>query len=322
MTKNDIYRKVRMEKGILEDWDCGPLLTKELQIPRVTRLPTRDEIYGKIICIKDYNYETYECIWKYIYYDKKTGIRAEHTVRMGISECEEAINDEESMRNLNQKLNSVKQALVDQVIAEYKKRYYSEVCNMNNQQFDNLLHNVQRLDGNITLEAHGFGYPNIAKIEIPACYLGLLKIDQPEPKKESWIEGLPAVKKVETYNDCVVKVTFIDDTFTKAVCSENDHFDLDVGITICAMKRMLGEKGNQYYNDFIRKVHKVIVENDIAKEKAAKEKAEAKMKRRKIELKKAAKKLKAKEEQIDIQTQAIIRAHDEIEARQKEEGLK
>ena len=97
------------------------------------------------------------------------------------------------------------------------------------------------------------------------------------------------------------------------MCSENDHFDLDVGITVCAMKRMLGEKGNQYYNDFIRHAHKVIVENDKKKEAEAKEKAEARMKRRKAELKKAAKKLKAKEEQIDIHKQAIIRAHAEME---------
>jgi len=316
VTKNDIYKKVRMEKGILEDWDCRSLLTKQFQIP------TRDEIYDKIVGLKNNNYETLEHTRRYIYYDKKTGIRAEHTVRMSILEYEEVFNNAESLGRMQRELNSIKEALVDKVIAEYKKRYYTEVFSMNNQQFDNFMSNVQKLGGNVALEMNSFGYPDFAKIEIPACHLGLLKIDEPEPKKESWIEGLPAVKKVETYNDRVVKVTFIDDTFTKAVCSENDHFDLDVGITVCAMKRMLGEKGTQYYNDFIRKVHKVIVENDIAKEKAAKEKAEAKMKRRKIELKKAAKKLKAKEEQIDIQTQAIIRAHDEIEARQNEEGLK
>ena len=45
----------------------------------------------------------------------------------------------------------------------------------------------------------------------------------------------PAIVNVETYNDCCVKVTFADGTFTKAVCGPNDQFDIDVGITICTM---------------------------------------------------------------------------------------
>lgn len=133
-----------------------------------------------------------------------------------------------------------------------------------------------------------------------------------KPKTE-WLDGLPTVKKVETYNDRVVKVTFIDDTFTKAVCSENDHFDLDVGITICAMKRIFGQNGTRDYNRFIEHVHKVMSANEAKKnaEKAAKELQ--KNKQRKAELKKAAKNLKAREEQIDIYKQAILRAIQEKE---------
>ena len=132
-----------------------------------------------------------------------------------------------------------------------------------------------------------------------------------------WIEGLPAVKKVEVYNNRVVKVTFIDGTFTKSVCSENDIFDLDVGITVCAMKRLLGtssENATREYNRFMNHVHSVMEKNTLKELAEEAGKAKEKAKKRKAELKKAAKKLKAKEEQIDIQKQAIIRAQKEMEA--------
>jgi len=145
-------------------------------------------------------------------------------------------------------------------------------------------------------------------------YLGLTT--KAPNNKSKWIEGLPAVKKVETYNQRVVKVTFIDDTFTKSVCSENDHFDLDVSITICLLKRILGTNGDdatRNYNNLMNQVHDVMEKNEKEKLVAQAQKAADKAKKRKIELKRAAKKLKAKEEQIDIQKQAIIRAHQEME---------
>jgi hypothetical protein len=133
--------------------------------------------------------------------------------------------------------------------------------------------------------------------------------------KPRWTKGLPPVKKVEVYNNRVVKVTFIDDTFTKSVCSENDAFDLDVGITICTLKRLLGtnsDNATKQYSKFIKHVHKVMEENALKEDAEKARKASEKAKRRKIELKKAAEKLKAKEEQIDIQKQAYIRAMREM----------
>lgn len=132
--------------------------------------------------------------------------------------------------------------------------------------------------------------------------------------KHVWTSGLPAVKKVETYNNRVVKVTFIDGTYTKAVCSENDNFDLDMGITICAMKRLLGtnsENATREYNRFIDHVHSVMEKNALEEVAEEARKAKEKSKKRKAELKRAAKKLKAREEQIDIQKQAILRAQKE-----------
>lgn len=132
--------------------------------------------------------------------------------------------------------------------------------------------------------------------------------------KPKWIEGLPAVKKVETYNNRVVKVTFIDNTFTKSVCSENDNFDLDVGITICAMKRLLGtnsKNATREYNKFIDHVHAVMDKNNKEMLEANAQKMIKKNQNRKANLKRAAKKLKAREEQIDIQKEAILRAQKE-----------
>lgn len=119
---------------------------------------------------------------------------------------------------------------------------------------------------------------------------------------------IPLVSKVETYNDRVVKVTFVDGSFTKSVCAENDIFDLDVGITICLMKRWLGKDGNKLYNNMLRDIHKKMESNEKEKEKEAAEKRERKTKQRKAELKKAAKKAKERQEQIDIQKTAMVEA--------------
>lgn len=123
-------------------------------------------------------------------------------------------------------------------------------------------------------------------------------------------DGYPTPKlvKVETYNDRVVKVTFEDGSFTKSVCSDNDTFDLDVGITICILKRAMGKDGHKLYNNMMRDIHKIMDENEKDKEKARKDKAERKAKQRKTELKAAAKKAKARQDQIDIQKTAFVEA--------------
>lgn len=116
------------------------------------------------------------------------------------------------------------------------------------------------------------------------------------------------VKSVDVYNDKVVKVTFDDGSFTKSVCSDNDHFDVDVGITICLLKKLLGKNPNREYAKLIRDIHKVMDKNEKEKQKAKDEKDRQKKLHRKAELKKAANHLKWKREMIDIQKQAIIEA--------------
>lgn len=135
----------------------------------------------------------------------------------------------------------------------------------------------------------------------------LFGLDPYKPVEGS-VYPTPKPVKVETYNDRVVKVTFEDGTFTKSVCSDNDTFDLDVGITICILKRVMGKDGHKLYNNMMRDIHKIMDENEKDKEKARKEKAERKAKQRKTELKAAAKKAKARQEQIDIQKTAFVEA--------------
>ena len=90
------------------------------------------------------------------------------------------------------------------------------------------------------------------------------------------------ITKVITHNDRVVIVKFSDGSFTKAVCSENDHFDLDVGIQVCLMKKMLGNAG--YYKT-MKDIHKMMDDQEEAKIKAAEEKKLRREKQKKKEAK-------------------------------------
>lgn len=290
-------------------------------------VPRKEDVIERIKIYHDYNIERNEFVYRLVYEDTLVG-RHQHNVilprgHLSLNHDPNAVVDSA--------LSRAKSNLADEVIEKYRSKLFEEEVNMKYEEYKDFVRQIEMVHGRVEIETESIGYmgvrpSSIAKITVPTDYLKYLKIQMPTTdftKKKlntDWIEGLPAIKKVETYNDRVTKVTFIDDTFTKAVCSENDHFDEDVGITICCMKRLFGKDGNRMYNDLIRQAHKIMTENDIAKEKAAKEKAEAKMKQHKIELKKAAKKLKAKEEQIDIHKQAIIRAHQEMEGLANEEA--
>ena len=308
-----------------EDWNL-----KELRLPKLkvqeskptTKIPTREEIEKKI---KRWNrYDIFnDCYVFYYRYTCEDGYKIEIECSIpacGIC-CPTHIEDEARVRKHRAAINE----LIEKVLKHYNDKYSKEEYGMTNTEIKKIENDICMINGSLIIE--GIDRNDLtAHIEIPFEYLKYIKVAMPttdfcvSKRKDAgnWIEGLPAIKKVETYNDRVVKVTFIDDTFTKAVCSENDHFDLDVGITICSMKRLLGKDGNRHYNDLIRKAHKVIIENAKKKEAEAKEEAERKLKAKKAACKKAAKKLLKKQEQIDIQAQAIIQAHEELEARARE----
>lgn len=306
---------------------------KELSLPKLkvhgieprTKIPTREEIEKKIERWVTHNRLNDRYVFYYRYtFEDGYKIQSECSISVESACCPTLLDDEDRAR----KQRAAKNELIDKVFKHYNDKYFKEEYGMTGSEFKKIENGIRMINGNIVIE----GLTNndcTAHIEVPFEYLRYIKIAMPTTDfclsngkdADNWIEGLPAIKKIETYNDRVTKVTFIDDTFTKSVCSENDHFDEDVGITICCMKRLFGKDGNRMYNDMIRKAHKVIDENNKKKEAEAKEKAERKLKAKKATCKKAAKKLLKKQEQIDIQTQAIIKAHRMLEDEQREEGL-
>lgn len=108
----------------------------------------------------------------------------------------------------------------------------------------------------------------------------------------------------------VVEVAFIDGDKQKAVCQEPDVFSLEQAISICLAKHLLG--GTSVYNKAVRDGVKVY-EEKLKAEKIAKAEAERIAKRR---AKKAAymkrRAEKRREEQIEIQKEAYMRAMREV----------
>lgn len=116
------------------------------------------------------------------------------------------------------------------------------------------------------------------------------------------------IADIQVYNNKVVKVVFSDGTFTKSVCGENDTFDLDIGITICVIKKMAGKDGHRWYNNMIREAHAVMEERAAEKALFAKIGAERKARIKKEQEKRKAGREKAKQEQIDIHSEAFLTA--------------
>lgn len=134
------------------------------------------------------------------------------------------------------------------------------------------------------------------------------------------INGGVDIADIQIYNNKVVKVVFSDGSFTKAVCGENDHFDLDIGITICVIKKMAGKDGHKWYNNLIRKAHAVMDHNAEAKKTEQDISNKVKERNKKEQERRKAGKEKAKQEQIDIHSEAFLKAIKEWT--EKQEGLK
>lgn len=107
-------------------------------------------------------------------------------------------------------------------------------------------------------------------------------------------KSLPKVIDVQTYGDKVVKVTFSDGSFTKAVKDDEDDF-LTAGIAICYLKKMLAadaKYSTNAFNKVLTKILKIMDKSRKAAEKKKKDEAEAKAKRLAKEAKKNKKKAK------------------------------
>lgn len=109
----------------------------------------------------------------------------------------------------------------------------------------------------------------------------------------------------------VVEVTFIDGDKQKAVCQEPDVFSLEQAISICLTKHMLG--GTGAYNKVVKNGVKVYKENqkEMCRIKAEEELLAKRRAKRAEYMKRRAN--RRREEQIEIQKEAYIRALREVE---------
>jgi nitrogen regulatory protein PII-like uncharacterized protein len=117
--------------------------------------------------------------------------------------------------------------------------------------------------------------------------------------------------------DKVVEVIFADGTKTKSVCLEPDVFSLETAISICLSKKIMG--GSSAYNNAVKRGVKVYEDKlkKIETDKAEQERITKKKAKREEYKKRRAAKREAveKEKAIAIQTEAYIRAMEEMESR-------
>lgn len=132
------------------------------------------------------------------------------------------------------------------------------------------------------------------------------------------------VRHITNKNDVIgVEIKFADNTKQKAICSPNDTFNLEQGITICLFKKILENglvavnslckgRGTSIYNKLVNHALKVMERRIKAEEKAKKEEAEKKEKEQRfIEKKRRADARRAKreaEQRINEMAEAIRRS--------------
>ena len=135
--------------------------------------------------------------------------------------------------------------------------------------------------------------------------------------------SLKEVKIITNEEDVAigVKVTFDGGSTQKAICSEDDVFNLEYGITICLLKQFLEALGSanasRDYNNMVRDVLKQYEKQEDAKLVEEEKKAQieyrrakrAEKKRRRAERKAVAE----RERQIEIQKEAYLRAMQEYD---------
>lgn len=133
------------------------------------------------------------------------------------------------------------------------------------------------------------------------------------------------ITKVEVLNDRAVIMRFGDGSFTKAVCTEDDakngKFDVDMGITICIIRKILGEADGKKkaYSKLIRDIHKMMDEQD----KKSKEEERLKQNAKARKLRKAQRRAAAVKQENDMFrndiSDAVLYALERLEERKSEE---
>ena len=104
----------------------------------------------------------------------------------------------------------------------------------------------------------------------------------------------------------VVEVTFSDNSIEKAICHENDKFDLERAITVCIAKHFLG--GSSKYNNFVEKGIKLFNNKVKAEEDAKKEQERNKLKWKKKHEKLMKRIAKREKEKSDARIKELAKA--------------
>lgn len=123
-------------------------------------------------------------------------------------------------------------------------------------------------------------------------------------------ELIQDIKDVIVYNDHVVVVEFVDGTSEKAVLHPEDQFSIEQGISICITKKLVG--GSSIYNKLIDRAIKIMINNDAERTKKEQEEEARKERKKKNDEKKARRKAAKREEYIETQKEAYIRALREV----------
>ena len=116
---------------------------------------------------------------------------------------------------------------------------------------------------------------------------------------------------IEVVPNKVVKVVFYDGTIEKVVCHEDDTFSLEMAITICMAKKLYG--GTAAYNKAVRDGMKIYKKRLEIKQKAKEDQERVAKKKLKRKEYLARREARRREEQIEIQKEAYVRAMREID---------
>lgn len=162
---------------------------------------------------------------------------------------------------------------------------------------------IKREDGVIMMD-----YSKIKK----NAYLNLENVSKKEESGTMMDKnrGNAIINIIEIVPNKVAKVVFYDGTIEKVVCDEDDTFSLEMAITICMAKKLYG--GTAAYNKAVRdgmKIYKRMLERK-QNEKEERERIAKKKQKRKEYL--ARREARRREEQIEIQKEAYVRAMKEL----------
>ena len=162
---------------------------------------------------------------------------------------------------------------------------------------------IKREDGVIMMD--------YSKIKMNA-YLNLENVSKKEESGTMMDKnrGNAIINIIEIVPNKVAKVVFYDGTIEKVVCDEDDTFSLEMAITICMAKKLYG--GTAAYNKAVRdgmKIYKRMLERK-QNEKEERERIAKKKQKRKEYL--ARREARRREEPIEIQKEAYVRAMKEL----------